>query len=58
MALAHHIEALTKTRADLDALVRAEESHAWIDRDKVIRLKQQKLHLRDEIERLRQETEH
>lgn len=53
MALAQHIEALSKTRADLDAIVRAEETHAWVDRDKVLRLKLQKLHLRDEIERLR-----
>jgi len=53
MAMANHIEALEKTRAGLDALLRAEEGHAWHNRARVIRLKQQKLHLRDEIERLR-----
>jgi len=53
MAMANHIEALEKTRAGIDALVRAEEGHSWINRERVIRLKQQKLHLRDEIERLR-----
>jgi hypothetical protein len=55
MAVAQHIEALAKTHADVDALVRMEQAHAWVNRDKVIQLKLRKLHLKEQIQRLKDE---
>ena len=54
MALANHIEFLEAKHAALEVALHSEETRAWHDERKILRLKKDKLMLRDEIARLRE----
>lgn len=47
-----HIATLRQRHADLDTRIREEEAHAAYDTIAVARMKTEKLHLKEEIERL------
>ncbi|HYG87933.1 MAG TPA: YdcH family protein [Azospirillum sp.] len=47
-----HIAALRQRHSDLDEKIRAEEAHHTYDSIAVARMKAEKLHLKEEIERL------
>jgi len=52
MSLESHIDALQKEHDRLDALIAAELRHTSSDDLELVRMKREKLHLKDEIVRL------
>lgn len=52
MALEKHIESLKRQHARLDMMLRAEEASPGADRAAVLRLKSEKLAIKDKIEQL------
>lgn len=53
MAVAQRIESLQSRHAHLDLELNQEERRSWHNEDKIVRLKQDKLRIKDEITRLR-----
>jgi len=53
MALGSRIESLSAKHAALEALLASEEAHPWQNELRVLRLKKDKLRIKDEIQRLR-----
>jgi len=53
MAVAQRIESLQQRHAYLDTELTHEESRSWHNEQKIVRLKQDKLRVKDEITRLR-----
>lgn len=53
-----HISALQKKHEELETRIRSEMKHAARDEAQIRRLKEQKLHLKERIERLREDTLH
>lgn len=47
-----HLKALKKRHADLEEKIRLEQAHAARNEGAVRRMKEQKLHIKEEIERL------
>lgn len=52
MALTKRIESLRQRHGELEATLGREEQRMWHDESKIIRLKMQKLRVKDEIARL------
>ena len=52
MAYAQRIESLRTQHAAVEAQLHQEESHAWHDNSKIVRLKQTKLRIKEQIARL------
>lgn len=48
-----HLKALQKRHADLDAKIQKESTHSARNELAIRRMKEQKLHVKEEIERLR-----
>ena len=57
MSIESHLNELVRRHQAVEEAILAEESHPAADDIKVHELKIKKLHLKDEIERLRHETE-
>lgn len=53
MAVAQRIESLQARHAGLEQQLTQEEARSWHNESKIVRLKQDKLRLKDEIRRLR-----
>ncbi len=53
MAVAQRIESLEARHASLEQALGNEESRSWHNEQKIVRLKQDKLRIKDEITRLR-----
>lgn len=53
MGVAHRIETLQGRHAQLEQELGREESHMWHDQSRIVRLKHDKLRIKDEIARLR-----
>jgi hypothetical protein len=52
MAVAQRIESLRHQHAALEAALHQEESHPWHNDSKIVRLKQNKLRIKDQLARL------
>ncbi len=57
MSIDSHLNELVRRHQAIEEAIMAEESHPAADDIKVHELKVKKLHLKDEIEKLRQQTE-
>jgi len=57
MSIDSHLNELVRRHQAIEEAILAEESHAAADDVKIHELKVKKLHLKDEIEKLRHETE-
>ncbi len=57
MSIDSHLNELVRRHQAIEEAILAEESHAATDDVKIHELKVKKLHLKDEIEKLRHETE-
>jgi hypothetical protein len=53
-----HLSALQKRHEDIEHRIRSEMKHAARDEAQIRRLKEQKLHLKERIERLQGDTLH
>lgn len=53
MAVAQRIESLQLRHAHLEHQLDQEAAHSWHDEGKIVRLKQDKLRIKDELKRLR-----
>lgn len=53
MAMANRIESLEHKHAVLEEALHQEEAHPWVNEAKVLHLKQDKLRIKDELQRLR-----
>lgn len=58
MSVAAHLEELSEKHKMLDRMIAEEVARPGSDDLEILRLKQEKLKLKDEIERLREETRH
>ena len=56
MSIDSHLNELVRRHQAIEEAIQAEESHPAADDTKVHELKVKKLHLKDEIEKLRHET--
>lgn len=53
MAVAQRIESLELRHAHLEQQLDHESAHSWHDESRIVRLKQDKLRIKDELKRLR-----
>lgn len=57
MSIDSHLSELVRRHQAIEEAILAEESHPAVDDVKIHELKRKKLHLKDEIERLRHQSE-
>jgi len=57
MSIDSHLNELVRRHQAIEEAILAEESHVATDEIKIHELKRKKLHLKDEIERLKHQTE-
>ena len=58
MAIEQRLRELDARHRDLDIIIKSEAQHPSVDASRLTAMKRQKLKLKEEIERLRQGTEH
>ena len=58
MSLKLHLTELVRHHQAMDSAIALEEQHPSVDDVKLHEMKRKRLQLKDEIEKLRQETEH